>query len=69
LHYVFFNDGWEVGVSWHIMIAPDDFAEAYLRPRGALRPTRRFRIGSYQTALETGFVEVTEVEPPAEVTR
>ena len=68
-HYVFFSDAWEVGVSWHIMVPPDDFAEAYLRPRDALRPTRALRIGSWQTALDTGVVDVTEVEPPAEVVR
>ena len=68
-HYAYFNDDWEVGLSWHIMIPPDDFAEVYLRPRDALRPERAFRIASWQTALATGVPEVIEVEPPAEVTR
>jgi hypothetical protein len=68
-HYAFFTDEWEVGVSWHIMIPPDDFAEMYLRPRTAMQPTYAFRIDSWQTALETGTYAVSEVAPPAEVVR
>lgn len=68
-HYLFLNEEWEAGVSWHIMIPPDDFAELYLRPRDEMRPTRAFRIGSWQTALETGEYEVEEVTPPADVVR
>jgi hypothetical protein len=33
-HYAYFSDEWEMKVSWHIMIAPDDFTEVYLRHRG-----------------------------------
>lgn len=69
-HYGFFNDDeWEIGLSWHIMIPPDDFAEIYLRPRAELRPTVAFRIDSWQTALDTGDYQITEVEPPFEVVR
>ncbi len=68
-HYGFYSDDWEIGVSWHIMIPPDDFAELYLRPRRAMLPTHAFRIDSWQTALETGSYPVTEIEPPAEVVR
>ena len=68
-HYGFYSDDWEVGVSGHLMVPPDDFAELYLRPRDALAPTHAFRIESWQTALETGAGEVTEVTPPAEVVR
>jgi hypothetical protein len=68
-HYGFYSEDWEVGVSWHIMVPPDDFAELYLRPRGEFAPTHAFRIESWQTALETGVVEVSEVEPPAEPVR
>lgn len=68
-HYGFFNEEWELGVSWHVMVPPDDFAEIYLRPRSELRPTLAFRIGSWQTALDTGDYEVSEVGPPAEVVR
>lgn len=68
-HYGFFDDDWEIGLSWHVMIPPDDFAEIYLRPRSALRPTLAFRIDSWQTALDTGDYQVAEVEPPFEVVR
>jgi hypothetical protein len=68
-HYGFFNDRWEIGVSWHVMIPPDDFAEIYLRNRTELRPSFAFRIGSWQKALEDGEYEVAEVEPPFEVVR
>lgn len=44
-------------------------AEIYLRPRSALWPTHAFRIESWQTSLDTGRIEVAEVEPPAEVVR
>lgn len=68
-HYGFFNDEWEIGLSWHVMIPPDDFSEVYLRPRSALRPTLAFRISSWQSALETGDYQIAEVEPPFEVVR
>jgi hypothetical protein len=68
-HYGFFNDEWEIGVSWHVMIPPDDFAEIYVRPRSELRPTLAFRIDSWQTALDTGAYQVAEVAPPFEVVR
>jgi hypothetical protein len=68
-HYTFYDEEWEIGLSWHVMVPPDDFSEIYLRPRDELKPTLAFRIDSWQTALETGEVEVTEVAPPAEVVR
>ena len=68
-HYGFYSDDWEVGVSWHIMVPPDDFAELYLRPRGEVLPTHAYRIGSWQTALDTGEYDVTEIAPPPEVVR
>lgn len=68
-HYTFWTDEWEMGLSWHVMVPPDDFAELYLRPREELIPTMAFRLGSWQTALETGQVDITEVPPPPEVVR
>lgn len=68
-HYVWFTPEYEVGLAWHIMVAPDDFAELYVRPRTVLAPTRAFRIGSWSTALAGGPVDVREIDPPAEVTR
>jgi hypothetical protein len=68
-HYQFTNDAYELGLSWHIMIPPDDWSELYLRPRNELSPTRAFRMSSWNTAIEGGQVDFTEVSPPAEVVR
>ncbi len=68
-HYAFLAEDWEMGLSWHIMIPPDDWAELYLRPRDEALPTLAFRLASRQAALEDGDVEISEVAPPAEVVR
>lgn len=68
-HYAWFTPEYEVGLAWHIMVAPDDFAELYVRPRRSLVPTRAFRIGSWSTALAGGEADLREIDPPAEVTR
>ncbi|MGB8361716.1 MAG: hypothetical protein WCE80_09985 [Acidimicrobiia bacterium] len=68
-HYAFFNKEWELGLSWHVMLPPDDFSELYLRPRSELRPTMAFRIDSWQTALQSGSADISEVPPPLEVVR
>jgi hypothetical protein len=68
-HYAWFTPEYEVGLAWHIMGAPDDFAELYVRPRGGLAPTRAFRVGSWSTALAGGAADVREIDAPAEVTR
>jgi len=68
-HYCFVTDDWEIGLSWHIMIPPDDWAEIYLRPRGAWSPTEAFRLSSQRAALEDGLVEIAEVAPPTEIAR
>lgn len=68
-HYAWFTDEAEIGLAWHIMVAPDDFAELSVRPRGAPAPTRVYRVGSWSTALAGGETEFTELEPPFEVVR
>ncbi|MFH1105366.1 MAG: hypothetical protein V1757_10570 [Actinomycetota bacterium] len=68
-HYLFLSDDWEIGLSWHVMIPPDDWAEIYLRPRDGTAPTVGFRLSSQAGALEGGVVEITEVTPPVEVVR
>lgn len=68
-HYAWFTDRFEIGLSWHIMVAPDDFAELYIRPRDRLAPTRAFRINSWSTALDGGQFTLTEIAAPTEVTR
>lgn len=68
-HYAWFTDAYEIGLAWHIMVAPDDFAELYVRPRGERAPTHTYRINSWSTALAGGTYELTEVTPLAEVVR
>jgi hypothetical protein len=47
-HYAYFSDEWEMKVSWHIMIAPDDFTEVYLRHRGdETEWTHAYRMDSF----------------------
>jgi hypothetical protein len=53
-HYAYWNDEWEMVVSWHVMVPPDDFTEVRLRRRGT------------ETAYETAFCQdsfANETEP------
>jgi hypothetical protein len=68
-HYAWFTDDAEIGLAWHVMVAPDDWAEMYVRPRGELRPTAAYRLSSWSTALAGGEVTITEIPAPSEVTR
>jgi len=46
-HYLFFSDDWEMGVMWHIMIPPYDWAKVYLRHRYTnMQPQYAFEISS-----------------------
>jgi hypothetical protein len=48
-HYLFFSDEWEMHVSWHVMIAPHDWARIDLRHRFTEeRPSHAFEISSLQ---------------------
>lgn len=68
-HYAWFTDEFEIGLAWHIMVAPDDWAELTMRPRDELQPTRAFRLDSWSTALAGGAATIAEIEPPPEVMR
>jgi hypothetical protein len=68
-HYMFENDEYELGLSWHVTISPNDWAELYLRPREQLLPTRAFRLSSWTAGLAGEPVGFTEVPPPSEVVR
>lgn len=68
-HYAWFTDTAEIGLAWHIMVAPDDWAELTIRPRDQLAPTEAFRLTSWSTALAGGDIEVTTIDPPLEVVR
>lgn len=64
-HYLFFSDEWEMHVSWHIMIAPYDWARIDLRHRiTEVSPSRAFEISSVSEN-----VEPQEIEPPETVWR
>ncbi len=59
-HYAYFSDDWEMKVSWHIMVKPDDFTEVYLRHRGTDTTwTHAFRMDSF-----SGKTAVHEIPPP-----
>jgi hypothetical protein len=58
MYYLFFSPEWEMGLRWHVMIPPHDWAEIYLRHRSELSSTRAWRIHSVDGQLEP---EVTEL--------
>jgi hypothetical protein len=64
-HYLFFSSEWEMGVSWHVMIEPYDWARIYLRRRGVeLEPSFAAEI----TSVAQGDAP-HEIEPPGSVDR
>lgn len=69
-HYLYLSDEWEIGLAWHVMIPPDDWAEIYLRPRDEAAPTVAFRLSSQAAAVDSQAPgEISEVPAPLEVTR
>ncbi|HSG78051.1 MAG TPA: hypothetical protein VLD62_00610 [Acidimicrobiia bacterium] len=69
VHHVFWTVEWEVGLTWRETVRPEDWAELYLRPRDALRPTQAFRLGSQRDAFTDGRIDVEQIEPPPTVVR
>lgn len=64
-HYLYFSEDWELGLDWHVMIAPDDWARIYLRERWTqTRPSVAFEIPSV-----SGELPPREIDPPASVWR
>jgi hypothetical protein len=60
-HYLFFSDEWELHVSWHVMIAPYDWARIDLRKRfEETLPSLAYEIPSVSAP---GPTVVNEVEP------
>ena len=58
-YYLFFSEEWELGVSWHVMIPPHDWARIYLRHRTTeVHPSHTFEISSLQ-----GQTEPIEIDP------
>lgn len=64
-HYLFLSEEWEMGVMWHIMIPPHDWARIYLRPRGELAPTMAFEISSVSDPASP----VRPIDVPSQVDR
>ena len=62
-HYLFMSESWKSGLSWHVMVAPDDWAEIYLRPRTEMAPTLAFRLSSQTAALEGDMIDIESVPP------
>jgi hypothetical protein len=58
-YYLFFSEQWEMGVRWHVMIPPYDWAEMYLRKRGEeFGCTHAFKISSVAAHQEPQVVDV-----------
>ena len=52
-HYQYVSADWELGLAWHVMIAPDDWARIYLRHRWSeTEPSMAFEISSFSTGTE-----------------
>jgi hypothetical protein len=64
-HRQYMSDDWELGLEWHVMIAPDDWARIYLRHRWTeSRPSAAFEISSVSSDDVPH-----EIDPPASVWR
>ncbi len=47
MHYLFFSDDWEMYVTWHVTIPPNDWTRIYLRQRFIeLQPSYAFEVSS-----------------------
>jgi len=61
MHYLYFSAEWEVHVSWHVTIAPHDWARIDLRRRFTeTKPSHAFEISSWSEGTEPGVGEVPE---------
>ena len=64
-HHLFFSTDWELDLSWHVMIAPDDWSRIALRHRSTeLTPSLAFQIDSV-----SGATTPHEIQPPDAVWR
>jgi hypothetical protein len=64
-HYQYFSETWELGLDWHVMVPPDDWARIYLRRRWTeATPSAAFEISSV-----SGGSAPHEIEPPESVWR
>ena len=65
MHYLFFSDEWEMGITWHVTVPEYAWSRMYLRPRDGLYPTIGLEIPSWPDPASTPVVW----EPPGEVDR
>jgi hypothetical protein len=64
-HYQYVSDEWELGLDWHVMIAPHDWARIYLRHRW----TESAPSAAFEIASVSGGLEPHEIDPPESVWR
>jgi hypothetical protein len=58
-HYQYVSEDWELGLSWHVMTPPDDWARIYLRHRWTeTEPSMAFELTSFE-----GGGEPAEITP------
>ncbi len=64
-HYLFRSEFWEMELSRHVMIAPHDWVQVYIRPRNQCCPIWAGIIESWSSENHT----VIEIEPPSGIYR
>jgi hypothetical protein len=65
MHYLFFSEEWEMGITWHVTVPENAWSRMYLRPRDQMLPTLGLEIPTY---LDPESMPVPS-EPPAEIDR
>ena len=65
-HYVFLTHYWEIDLSWHVMIPPDDWTRIQLRSRGSKVP---WPIRAFQIDSVAGQATPHAITPAPEVDR
>ncbi|MFX1328742.1 MAG: hypothetical protein ACFE91_11495 [Promethearchaeota archaeon] len=64
-HYLFKSEFWEMELARHVMIAPHDWVNIYLRSRSSLFPSWSGIINSWSSGNHT----IIEIEPPENIFR
>jgi hypothetical protein len=65
MHYLFFSNEWEMGITWHVTVPEHAWSHMYLRARDELRPSIGLEIPSW---VDPGS-QPGPWDPPAEVDR
>lgn len=64
-HYLFRSEFWELALSRHVTIFPNDWVKVYIRPRAQIKPIWSGIIESWSS----GNYSVFEIEPPLTIFR